>query len=822
MDSTSSFGRWLMNRRQGLDLTRDDLAALVGCAPVTVAKIERDERRPSRQMAERLAYVLRVPAEGRAEFVRQARGTQADSESEPYEPSIPGHVALLPRSDLPMPPTSFVGRTDDIARVRSILWRTDTRLITLTGAPGIGKTRLSLAVASSMSADFADGAHWVPLAPVMEPGLLASTIAHALSLREVASQDVGQTLRDYLSDKQMLLLLDNFEHLISAAPLLSPIMSSAPRLKILVTSREILHLYGEHEYRVPPLQVPSTAGSAANDSSQQTLEEAPSIALFVQRAQAVKPDFTLTPANQSLVARICARLEGLPLAIELAAARTRLLDLETILARLENKLSLLTGGPRDLPVRHQTLHAAIDWSYSLLSNQEKILFRRLSVFAGGCDLEAIEAICAPDLAPDVLDLVSSLLDKSLVQCTTHAADTRFSLLEMIRDYAAQRLEETGETEVVKRRIAEHFARYLAAAEPMFRGPQQTAIFSKLDNEYDNLRALISWAMIKHGEIAQRLAAPLWRFWAVRGYVSEGRACLAKALAASGKRTLARARTSQSAGALAQTQADYASARAYLQEGLEIFEELGDLSNMARALNSLGLVAWGQLQIDLARDYFTRALVLQRDLGEKWGVAASLANLGMLEDNNYAREYLEESYRLFIELGDKSSATVALNNLGVQAHREGNLEEARRHWEECAAHFREMNNKESLGLALTNLAVVARDSGRFDEARELNREGLDIARGIGDLRVVGHTLDRMAGMAALEQQYEKSALLFGAVTQHLSDWNMLLPPASQRDHDKHEALAISAIGEARYSALKQQGASLTLDEALDLGLSSRLA
>ncbi|HYP42364.1 MAG TPA: helix-turn-helix domain-containing protein, partial [Chloroflexia bacterium] len=412
MNDVASFGRWLRLRRQSLELSREDLAEIVGCARVTIAKIEQDERRPSRQVAERLAEALKLPPGERGGFILWARGVaEGEAPSLPFQPNSP-HPADPPslpispsapapalreaaRQHLSTPPdtmpastTSFIGRAREVSRVRNLLWRADVRLLTLTGPPGIGKTRLGLAVAASVRQDFEHGVCFVALSPLNDASLVAPTIAQTLGLKEVSGQAVEITLQTYLRDKQMLMLLDNFEQVIQAAPLVSNLMAGAPGLKLMVTSRAVLHVYGEHEFVVPPLEVPDPKELPAVED----LSQCEAVALFTQRAQAVQPGFAITRENAQVVAQICVRLDGLPLALELAAARTKLFTPHSMLARLNQRLSLLTGGPRDLPARQQTLRGAISWSYDLLSEDERSLFRRLAVFVGGCTLDAAERV----------------------------------------------------------------------------------------------------------------------------------------------------------------------------------------------------------------------------------------------------------------------------------------------------------------------------------------------------------------------------------------------------------------------------------------------
>ncbi|HYP19626.1 MAG TPA: helix-turn-helix domain-containing protein, partial [Chloroflexia bacterium] len=399
--SEVSFGKWLRERRESLDMTREDLAEKVSCARVTIAKIEHGERRPSRQVAERLAESLALPPEQHAAFLRWARGTAVvpglpgiTAVAEPDVEKVPAasieqqFQAAPPADHLPASPTSFIGRQREVAALLDRLRREGVRLLTLTGPPGIGKTRLSIAVADGLRGEFQDGVWFVPLAPLTDPGLVVPTIATVLGLKESPGQGAEAGLQTYLRDKRLLLLLDNFEQVTDAAPALGSFLAAAPHMKLLVTSRAVLHLYGEQEYSVPPLELPDAGHAFAAGSPPRYA----SVELFVQRAQAARPDFSLNPQNYRAVAQICVKLDGLPLAIELAAARSKLFTPEALLARLEQRLTFLTGGPVDREGRQRTLMDAIAWSYSLLDEAERGLFRRLGVFVGGCTLEAVESI----------------------------------------------------------------------------------------------------------------------------------------------------------------------------------------------------------------------------------------------------------------------------------------------------------------------------------------------------------------------------------------------------------------------------------------------
>jgi predicted ATPase len=543
-------------------------------------------------------------------------------------------------NNLPVQRTAFIGREHEATALRQLLSRVDVQLVTLTGQGGIGKTRLALQVAAEASAEFPGGVCFVPLSAVSDPGLILSTIGQALGVRETGNQSPPESLKEYMSGlgQPMLLLLDNFEHLLSVAPMITQLLTTGPKLKVVVTSQAPLHVYGEHEFPVPPLALPDLKSIPPLEM----LSRLPAVALFVERAQAIKREFALTRENAAAVAAICTRLDGLPLAIELAAARIKLLSPSAMLARLESRLNLLTGGARDLPTRQQTLRSTVDWSYGLLNAAEQTLFRRLSVFTGGCTLEGAEAVCDTkgNLGLDVLDGMASMVDKSLAQHVEQVnAETRFVMLSTIREYALERLAESDDEPATRRA---HAAYYLVLAEE---GAEDAGVrpewLDRFEVEHDNFRLALDY-LIKTGDAnwGLRLGAALFHFWETREHLTEGRDGIARLLALKGAaaRPKLRARLLFAAAILAGEQGDYSSARQLLEESLETCIELNDNCGAAVALNALAVYARDRGELADATLLFERCVAIWKDLGDSADMARALSNLAnvMKLQGEYAR------------------------------------------------------------------------------------------------------------------------------------------------------------------------------------------
>jgi non-specific serine/threonine protein kinase len=583
---------------------------------------------------------------------------------------------------------------------------------------------------------------------------------------ESGATPLRDVLRDHLATRAVLLVLDNFEHLLGASSDLPALLGAAPRLKVLTTSREPLRLRAEHEHPVPPLA------------------RYPAIELFAARARAVRPDFELTETNAAAVAGICTRLDGLPLAIELAAARIKLLPPAQILARLEHSLALLTGGARDLPPRHQTLRAAIGWSHELLCDGEKRLFRRLAVFAGGCRLEAAEALCGEELGAEVLDGLSSLLDKSLlVRRESEGEEPRFAMLETIHEYARERLAESGEAEAMRRRHAELFLALAEEAEPELLGARQAYWLPRLEEEHDNLRGALRWSIDREEiETAQRLAGALTQFWYTRGYLSEGLQWLRDALTIDGESpSLSRAKALYGAGALAWRQADYGSAQSLGEEGLTIFRRLQEPRGTARVLNLLGTVATQQSDYERAEPLFEESSVLQREMGNQPGLA------------------------------------VVLGNLGEIARARGDHQRAATLYEECLALARSAGNQLLIGNVLANLGLVAHYQGDYCRAGTLFRRSLDVQREAGDRYGVAYMLGFLGGVAGAEGQTVRSARLFGAGEAVFAGLGTHIESTDRDLYDRDLAAARAQLDEQVWQHAWAEGQAMSLEQAISYAL-----
>jgi predicted ATPase len=682
----------------------------------------------------------------------------------------PVNAAETIPSNLPVQRTGFVGREKEVAAARELLLRGNVRLVTITGPGGIGKTRLALEVANGLVERFSGGIHFVALSSISDPALIASAIAQSLGIREGGGHSPLQALKDALKDSlraPMLLLLDNFEHLMQGAPVVAELLAFGPSLQIMVTSRAALHLYGEHESPVLPLAMPDAQSSLPIDA----LLRYPAVALFVQRAAAVRPDFQMNQGNAAAVTEICARLDGLPLAIELAAARVKVLSPSAMLARLSSRLQLLTGGSRDLPQRQQTLRAAMDWSYDLLSPAEQKLFRRMSVFVGGCNLEGVEAVCdtQSDLDLDLLDGTASLVDKSLVrQIDQESGESRFRMLQTIREYALEKLAANNE-EAFTRRAHAAYCLVLAEEEATEKGGVEAAeSLERIGLEHDNFRAALEWlTQTGDAEWGLRLGTALFRFWEVRELLAEGRERLGRLLNLPGSAapTKLRMRALFSAGVLAAVQGDYDAAEALIHESQDIAHELGDKMAIAVSLNAQASFAQNRGDVPLAQIMFESSLELWRELGDLKAVARALSNLAnvLKMQGNFERSRLlhKECLGIFRSLGDLAGVAWSLNYQGDVAYDQGDSEAAQTLYERSLAIFREIGERWGIAGSLADLGNLAREQQDYPRAHTLYRESLGLFQALNHKRGIARLLECFAITAAAQCHAERSLRLAGA-------------------------------------------------------------
>ncbi len=830
-----SINRWIKQRRSSLDLTQEDLADCIGCSGVTIQKIESGERRPSRQIANRLAMCLRIPPDEQEAFIQSIREAPSlisppDQASQP----VPGHTPHMQATltNLPAPLTQLIGREQTAEDARNYLLREDVRLLTLTGAPGIGKTRLGLQVAADLLAEFTDGVFLVELVSIGDPDLVAPTIAGTLALKETTNGSSLEGLKQFIAGKKILLLLDNFEQVLDAAPVVVGLLSSCARLKVLVTSREALHIVGEQQFPVPPLRVPDLSQMPA---AQEPLSF-PAVELFMQRASATDPGFRLTQKNAGTVAVICARLEGLPLAIELAAARIKLLSPTEMLAHLDSQLGLLTGtaryrdpleSTRYLPLRHQTMREAVAWSYHLLTPGEQKLLSRLGVFVGGWTPAAAEATCAPHAAPDV-DVaagVESLVEKNLVRHSDgdQGSPRRFSMLQTIREFALDELFASGEAAEVRGWHARYFMTLAEQAEQEMAGADQGVWLARLETEHDNLRAALLYAQqAGDAEMGLRTGTALFLFWHIRGHINEGRKWISEALERGTEVAHAlRAKALNSLGNFAGAQSDYTGARRYHTQSLELAQATGDKLGMARAFSNLGNTARLLGEYERAMSRFEQALALLRELGRKEGIALCLRNMGIVAsgqgDATEAQRLSREALSIQRELGDKQGIATTLNGLGTMAVERGDYKEARAYSEECLVLFRELGDRGGEARALYDLGEVVSEERDYRTARALQSESLRIRYEQGTKRGVAESLRRLA---VVEKEQAAPGRLVRLIAASEALTLALGAPVSEHDRRRYEPWlehARTLLTPEEFNSAEKEGRTLTMAEAVALAL-----
>ena len=865
MSGSTSFGEWFRQRRNALRLSREQLAVRAACSAPMIRRIEEGVRRPSLEMARALAAALQVPETEVPAFIEFARhGVRREEEVMVAAGGVlsppPRHTAP---SNLPAWRTSFVGRADEVAAVQDLLARAEVRLVTLLGAPGIGKSRLGLQVASRVRDQFPDGIFSVALFSLTEPIQVAPAIARALDLKEASGRPIVELLQDYLQHKKLLLLLDNFEHVAAANTLVSSLIDTCPDLKLLVTSRTALYIYGECQFPVPPLGIPDADAPVALDA----LMHCEAVSLFAQRAQAIRPLFLLTAQTTPVVAEICRQLDGLPLAIELAAARIKLWTPSEILGRLTHRLALLTAGPSDLPARQRTLRAAIEWSYDLLDPADRQLFRRLAVFMRGATLEAITAVCylPGDPAVDPASGVASLLDKSLLNSELQPdGTTRYWMLWTIRDYGLARLSEAGEEDAIRRQHAIYYLELAETAEPYLRSARRDPWLGRLDLELSNLRGALTWCLAapERADWGLQLAGALHWFWYFRGYLTEGLTWLEQSLELSGigRTAPAYAKALDAAGRLALLHGTYGRVLERLEESVRIWRAVGPSSGLAYSLMTLGIaiiyrtrdpdaggqqliseaIAWFQQAQDrwgLANaldlmgdatyllnhpeqqtvDYKAASLAIYRDLGDQLGVGHELNELGnsALRQGDYAKAhaYLTEALAIEEAQGDRWVAAYSLRSLGDVAWHQGAYAEAEQYYEESLQRFRVLGDQLGVSGALRNLAYLHCIRGDYDEAAGLHRQALTLAYDQGNSPTVALSLAGLAGLALARGRLLHAAQLFGAAEVIRETSRGQVPPFDQVVHQQNEATLRQLMDPAAFVAAWAQGRAWSVDQAV---------
>jgi predicted ATPase/transcriptional regulator with XRE-family HTH domain len=770
MSGTFTFAQWLKRRRKELGLTQDTLARRVGCAKITIQKLEAADLRPSEHIAERLADHLALAPEERLGFLVAARTA-----------GTPQHVPLSQRSQLPASPTPLIGREHLVATVCTTLRRADVRLVTLTGPLGVGKTRMALQVAHELQPHFRDGAVFVSLAPIRDPDLVLASIVQALGLPEAAHLPLLERLKAALHTSERLLVLDNFEQALAAAPAISELLEAAPALKVLVTSRAVLHISGEHQVLVPPLALPDLRHLPALDA----LAQVPAVDLFVQRAKAVAPRFALTDANAADVAAVCRRLDGLPLALELAAARSHMFAPRALLAHLQSPLAVLTVGARNLPTHQQTLRSTIAWSYDLLPPREQALFARLGVFAGDFTLDAVSAVCSDtsDTSFSALDGLALLLDQSLVQHEIGAAgEDRLSMLETIRDYALEQLALRQEVEDLRERHARYYVQFAEQAEAEIHGPRQLIWFDRLEREHENIRAALTWSLQRGvPDVGLRLVGALWWIWTY-GRLREG----------------------------------YQWASALLPHVDMVAPEV-----QAKVLQGIVSLAWYLGQVEHMVALAEKSAELSRRTGSWRNTAQVWIVLGLLAavrgEHAQAAEWHRQSLALLRESGDPWELGAALAGQGISAFNLNRFDEAETCLTEALAIFRELGDVWSIMYTNTYLGLTLVQQANHERAAQMLTDGVRYTDVLGPRVSLPEALEGLAATALAQGHFERGIQLSGAAEALRETIGAFMSPAVQSIREGYLARARSQLDEAAFTQAWEAGRAMSLEQAIEYAL-----
>jgi predicted ATPase/class 3 adenylate cyclase/Tfp pilus assembly protein PilF len=780
--------------------------------------------------------------------------------SKEFPSDFPPLITLDARpNNLPVQLTSFIGRKNEIEKVKELL--KNTHLLTLTGPGGAGKTRLSLQVGADVIDDFANGVWFVELAPIIDAVLLPQEISKELGIKEETKKTLEETLTSYLKDKEILLILDNCEHLIeTCAGLTEQLLKACPKLKILATSREPMKCSGEQTHSILSLEIPDPKG----EISPEQLVQYESVRLFIERALTVNRNFRVNNENAPALAEICRQLDGIPLAIELAAARIKVLTVEKIYDRLSNRFSLLTGGKRTAMPRQKTLKALIDWSYDLLTEQEKILWSRLSVFNDGWILESAEEICSDDKLKDdeIFDLLSLLVEKSIIIFDDE--NERYSILETLKHYGEERLNETNESNKIFSRYLFYFMKLSESAEPKLTGAEAQLWLDRLEEEHGNLQSAIEWSLNhEHQEEGMRLAGALGSFWDIRGYFSIGRRLLesmlrntkgvsksviGKALNCTGTLAFNQGEYQQAMkfheeslalyrelkdkdgiatsignmGIVAYEQGDYERARKLCEEHLVYKREIGDKDSIASSLSDLGNIAYDQGDYQQARRFHEESLALRQKIGNKRGIANSLNNLGNLTyiqgDFDQAQKLYEESLILKREVGDKKGISISLHNLGIVTYLKGNYKQSQNFYEESLALVRQIGSKSGIADTLYDLGNIGFKQGDYQQALKLLEESFTLRREIGNKLGMVYCIMGFASIAGVKHYYFSAACLLGFVNAALQSMNTVFESDEQILYEKVINDLHEKLSDEEFAKYWEEGKKMTIEQATELALS----
>ena len=810
-DEHLGFGDLLRQLRNAAGLTQEDLAERAGLSSDTISLLERGERRrPHRYTMQSLAEALGLSQRNRVRFETAAR-----------MPTVRAGAPGARPANLSLQLTPFIGREREVEEVKQRLLHPDVRLLTLTGPGGVGKTRLGLEVARQVMDQFEEGVCFVALAPISDPALVPSAIAQALRIKQGAGQSVAEALEQYLRERQQLLLLDNFERLLEAGPPLARLLAACPRLKVLVTSRGVLRIQGEHNYEVPTLTLPPAGYRPSLE-----VDRYEGIHLFAERARAARSGFRITTENAPAVIELCRRLDGLPLAIELAAARVSLLPPEAMLARLGNRLALLTGGARDLPERQRTLRATLDWSYDLLDEDERLLFARLAVFVGGWTLAGAEAVCDAGDEGEALLRMSALVEKSLVQQTNIQHEPRFTMLETVREYALERLEESGELERLRRRHACYFLELAEEEERASQGPLQRAWLDRLETEHDNLRAALEWSLASQGdtELGLQLTGALSHFWYVREHHNESRMWLQNALEQGREASAARAKVLVGAGRLAWFQGEFARVNALVEESLTLYRDLGDDEGAAFALLVLGRTAVSQGNLVRGENLVEESLASFHRQGNTWGIARAIIVLGdkmLFEgDLDRATSRFQKALEIARDLEDAEGIALSLLYLGRAAHVRGDEARSNTLLQESLLVFEDSVDSRGVAEVLLELGRVAHVQGDDTHALALCLESLVRSRKLDNKTQIAFCLT-LAGEIQATGDAARAARLFGAAETLLRSLDAALDPSGSLGYDKNLADTRARLGEETFAKAWKEGRTVSLEHAVTEAMNNGL-